>query len=70
MRLPIAVLTTWTGELLARVTWAGAPYECPAFGSFPSTRRNFRAVGIDGRVWAGTYYQSSGDYVRMRALKK
>lgn len=59
---------TWTGDQLATVTWASRPYRVPAFG-FPSTRVNFRALGIDGREYAGTYYSSSGSYVRMRAVK-
>lgn len=66
---PIATLTTWTGELLARVTWVGTEYRCPAFGGWPTVRVNFCARGIDGRDWAGTYYKSSGDYVRMRVVK-
>ncbi len=59
---------TWAGDQLARVTWASQPYRVPAFGH-RSTRVNFRAVGIDGREYAGTYYSSSGSYVRMRAVK-
>lgn len=61
-------ITTWMGDLLATVTWEGAPYQCPAFGGWPTTRVNFRAKGIDGREWCGTYYKSSGDYVRMRPM--
>lgn len=62
-------LTTWMGDTLAYVTWWGAEYTSPAFGPFPSRRTNFRARGIDGREWYGTYYKSSGDYVRMRAKR-
>ena len=62
-------VTTWVGDALARITWLGAEYKCPAFG-WPSTRQNFRARGIDGRDWYGTYYVSSGDYVRMHACKE
>jgi len=62
------LLTCWTGRELARVTWAGNPYRCPAIGG-SSVRQNFRARGIDGRDWAGTYYTSSGDYCRMRPTK-
>jgi hypothetical protein len=62
-------ITTWMGDTLATVTWVGREYHPPAFGSFPSTRINFRAKGIDGRTWAGTYYKSSGSYVRMRPVK-
>lgn len=62
-------ICTWTGTVLATVTWKGREYRMPAFGCFPSKRINFRARGIDGRMWSGTYYVSSGDYVRMRAMK-
>lgn len=65
----IAEICTWMGDVLATVTWKGAEYSSPAFGGFPSKRINFRARGIDGRMWAGTYYKSSGDYVRMRVVK-
>lgn len=63
-------ITTWVGDVLAEVTWLGDPYKCPAFGGFGSTRVNFRARGIDGRNWYGTFYLSSGDYVRMQACKE
>jgi hypothetical protein len=62
-------ITTFTGDKLADVTLLGHEYKVPAFGRVPSTRVNFRAKGIDGRMWAGTYYKSSGDYVRMRVIK-
>jgi len=61
-------ITTWTGDKLADVTFYGQPYKVPAFG-WPSTRVNFRAKGIDGRNWAGTYFESSGSYVRMSPVK-
>ena len=57
-------IKTWSGHRLAVVTHAGPIYKTPAFG-FPSKRRNFRALGIDGRHWSGVAYVSSGDYVRM-----
>jgi hypothetical protein len=62
-------ITTWMGDTLAKVTYLGPEYTCPAFGCFPSKRRNFRAIGIDGRKWFGTYFVSSGDYVRMKPVK-
>lgn len=64
-----AKITTWVGDVLATVTWAGHDYKSPAFGGWPSTRRNFRCVGVDGRKWFGTYYVSSGSYVRIAAKK-
>ena len=66
-RIPVTI-QTWIGEVLARVTWQGRAYSTWGFGS-RSTRVNFRARGIDGREWFGTYYKSSGDYVRMRVVK-
>jgi len=63
-------ITTWMGDTLATVTWMGAEYRCPGFGGFPSVRQNFTARGIDGRAWYGTFYKSSGDYVRMRVKKE
>lgn len=62
-------ITTWMGDRLATVYWRGANYYCSAFGGWPSERVNFCAKGIDGREWYGTYYKSSGTYVRMRPCK-
>ena len=64
-------IRTWTGCVLATVVWVGKVYTSPTFGGWPGNgqRQNFRAKGIDGRNWAGTYYRSSGDYVRMRVVK-
>ena len=58
-------IVTWVGDTLATVVWSGAPYR----GGFDSVRVNFTARGIDGRLWHGTYYKSSGSYVRMRPAK-
>ena len=60
-----AEIRTWMGGILARITWTGNEYSCP----FGSRRINFGARGIDGRTYSGTYYKSSGDYVRMRVVK-
>lgn len=62
-------IRNWMGAKLADVTWQGRPYNTPGFGR-SSERVNFRAKGIDGRMWSGTYYKSSGDYVRMRATPR
>lgn len=61
-------IATWMGDTLATVTWTGAKYKCPAYGH-ASERINFRAIGIDGRNYSGTYFYSSGNYVRMRVVK-
>ena len=63
-----ATVSTFTGDKLADIIDTGKPYRCPAFGR-SSTRQNFRARGIDGRIWSGTFYKSSGDYCRMRPVK-
>lgn len=60
-------ITTWMGDELARVVWRGQEYTSPAYG-MPSKRQNFRALGIDGRLWSGTYFCSSGTYVRMKPM--
>lgn len=64
IRVPCTI-TTWMGDLLATVKWTAPSYRCP----FGDTRRNFAALGIDGRKWYGVYYESAGDYVRMRPYK-
>lgn len=60
------LITTWMGDTLARVTWRGMPYRA----GFGGTRINFRALGIDGKTYAGTYFTSSGNYVRMKRIKE
>lgn len=60
-----AIITTWMGDKLADVTWRGSVYNSAWF----SRRVNFRAKGIDGRMWHGIYYLSSGNYVRMSVSK-
>jgi hypothetical protein len=61
-------VTTWTGELLGTGI-LGPKYKCPTFGCFPSTRRSIRVKGTNGAEYFGTYYESSGDYARMRKYK-
>lgn len=63
-----AYVVTFTGEVLAIVV---APIkEYTSRGAVVSTRKTFRALGIDGRVYACTHYCSSGDIVRMTAVKQ
>lgn len=66
--VPKVTINTFMGDKLADVTWWGRVFKSPGFGRC-SERVNFRAHGIDGREWYGTYYKSSGDYVRMRVRK-
>lgn len=63
-------ITTWMGEPIATIIWKGSEYKTPAFGGRGSKRINFRAKGIDGHLYSGTYFTSSGDYVQMKRLSK
>lgn len=58
-------ITTWMGDELAKVTEAFPPFH----DNFGGLRQNFRAKGINGLTYSGTAYLTSGDYVRMRAVK-
>jgi hypothetical protein len=58
-------LTTWTGDELGRVI----EYRTPFVSSLGDRRQNFRAMAINGEIYAGTAYLSAGDYVRMRRVK-
>lgn len=64
------LIVTWMGDLIAWVVQRFPAYKVPVFGGFPSLRQNFRAEGIDGHMYSGTYYVSSGNYVRMKRVKK
>lgn len=57
-------ITTWTGDLLANVTWTGDCYR----SGFGDRRQNFRAKAINGAIYSGTAYLDAGDYVRMRKV--
>lgn len=58
-------VTTWVGDKLGTVVAFGRPYKCPAFGGFPSVRQSLTVQGINGALYFGTYYKSSGDYCRL-----
>jgi len=58
-------LTTWTGERLARIYYQG----CETRDNFGGKRRYFRAEAINGLVYWGYHFSSSGDYARMYELK-
>jgi len=65
---PRPILTTWMGDKIADVIfWSGTPYRS-GFGN--SKRMSFRAKGIDGHEYSGTYYVSSGNYCRMKRIKE
>lgn len=56
--------TTWTGERLGRVTF-GRPFR----DNFGGRRVPVSIDSINGRRYHGTYYQSSGDFARVRLTK-
>ena len=58
-------VTTWTGDELGRVIGYGDVY----YSNFGDRRQNFRAMMVNGRVYAGTAYVDAGDYVRLRPVK-
>lgn len=57
-------ITTFTGDVLARVTWEGESFR----GNMGNTWTPFRALGIDGREWYGRH-NGAGMYLRMRPRK-
>lgn len=59
-------ITTFMSDKLATVTRAGSPYR----SNLGDRRQSIRALGINGTVYYGTAYLSSGDYVRLRPIKK
>jgi hypothetical protein len=60
-----AVLTTWTGDVLGNIVELRAPIR----DNFGGTRQYIRVTAVNGRMYSGWYYTSSGDYARIRALK-
>jgi hypothetical protein len=61
-----ASITTWTGEIIGRVTTVFRTHR----SGFGDKRVNFRAKMIDGRTYSGTFYKSAGDYCRLKVFKK
>jgi hypothetical protein len=56
---------TWVGDSLnSSPVTLGAVYR----SNFGDKRRSIRFVAINGHTYAGTYYQSAGDYCRLRKL--
>lgn len=58
-------ITTWQGDRLGTITYIGYAYR----SNFGDTRRSIKIRAINGLIYSGTYYESSGDYCRVRALK-
>lgn len=55
------IATTWTGDKLGDVIF-GTSFR----SNFGDTRVPIRMRGINGRWYVGTYYESAGDYARVR----
>jgi len=56
--------TTWTGETLGQVSF-GREYR----DNFGGKRVPIMVRAVNGRVYHGTYFKSSGDYARIRVQK-
>lgn len=60
---------TWLGTTLDPNAYVGPSREFPCFGPFPSRRRSVECV-IFGARYVGWYFESSGDYCRLRKAKR
>lgn len=58
-------LTTFTGDILAKVSTNNEYHD-----NFGGTRVNFNCLALNGLWYYGTYYKSSGDYCRIKLLKR
>lgn len=59
--------TTFMGDVLGSVE-RGHSYKSPSFGR-SSTRVPIKVYGINGVTYAGTYYESAGNYARVKRVK-
>lgn len=57
-------LITWMGDKLGFI-YGGRPYR----DNMGATRISIDVVGTNGVLYYGTYYQSTGDYCRIKAYK-
>jgi len=62
------LVTTWIGDSLGEARLGNA-YHCPAFWR-QSTRRSVTLHAVNGYWYYGTYFESSGDYCRLRRGKQ
>lgn len=58
-------VTTWIGDTLGHITQWGDTFR----SNMGDRRRNIRFSAINGRTYAGTFYEDSGDYARVRLVK-
>jgi hypothetical protein len=63
-KTPVAI-TTWTGEVLGTVMGFYSPYR----DNFGGKRQRFSMRAVNGQLYHGEYYLSSGDYCRIRKYK-
>ena len=61
----MGTLTTWNGDVLATITRIGKRWR----SNFGDKRQALTAKGVNGLWYSATYYESAGDYCRMRAIK-
>jgi len=61
---PIAI-TTWPGDNLGMIIGRGLPY----YSNMGDKRVNIRVKAINGREYTGIYFQSAGDYCRLKICK-
>ena len=58
-------ITTWLGTPVGTHVAIGRQYQTPTYDGWPSKRRSV-SCRIFGVKYYGTYYESSGDYCRLR----
>lgn len=57
-------ITTWTGDLLGFITWSSRWQS-----NFGDRRVSIRVKAINGLTYSGTFFESAGDYCRLRVVK-
>jgi len=62
---PKRLATTWTGDKLGSVSF-GQPFR----DNFGGKRIPITVNAINGRIYHGTYFKSSGDYARIKLSKR
>lgn len=59
-------VTTWIGDVLGQIVHMGLAYRS-GFGR--SVRHNITVRGVNGRLYHGQYFVSSGNYARLKLVK-
>lgn len=59
------VVTTWTGEVIGKISWSGSEYR----DNFGGKRVNLDVRMDNGDLYYGTAFVSSGDYATIRKKK-